>query len=349
MENGGCRLGSKWKRTTRLIGIVGSVYLSIRYLLPLFVPFLAAGVLAKSIYPAVRFLHKHTRLPQTAGAVLILVLSGGVLVVAGYFLGGKLVVQAEHFAARVPDYLEQVRNLICCGCSSIETALQLRSGCMMEQLITIGENSWRRMQESAGSYVTAHLIPMASWCVQAGAFLLIVVLAAVYWIKERETIARYQRLSMYRQEIALVLGHCTRVGGAYLRVELLIMCITAALCVLGLALLGNEYALLAGLSIGLLDALPFLGTGTVFFPWILIDLVQKRFLHGAGLAVLYLVCYLVREIMESRLLGERIGITALETMISMYVGWQLFGLWGLFLGPVAWILIKEIDKYENEG
>ena len=31
-------------------------------------------------------------------------------------------------------------------------------------------------------------------------------------------------------------------------------------------------------------------------------------------------------------------------MIAMYAGLKLFGLTGLFLGPVGWILIKEIDK-----
>ena len=37
-------------------------------------------------------------------------------------------------------------------------------------------------------------------------------------------------------------------------------------------------------------------------------------------------------------------MTPLETMLVMYVGLRLFGLIGLFLGPIGWLLIKEIDK-----
>lgn len=337
----------KWKRLIKRIGIVGGVYLCIRYILPLIVPFLLAGILAKCITPAVNWLHRRLHINQTIGAILMILLVGTVLFGGGYFLGSRLLRQLEGVAGQVPQYWAFFRSRIegCCG--NIEGAFGLRPGCMMEQLLTMAEHAWRGMQESAGSYLTSHLLPFASFCLQAGAFLVIVIIAAVYWIQEREIFRNYRRLSAFRKELNTLIGHCTRVGGAYIRVELIIMLITTVLCVCGLFLLRIPYALLAGVLIGLLDALPFFGTGTVFIPWILIDLVRGDFLHGIAIAALYAICYLVREIMESRLLGERIGMTALETMASMYIGWQLFGLWGLFLGPIAWILIKEIDKNEK--
>lgn len=340
-------MGSKGKRFLKLVGIIGGVYLSIRYLLPLVVPFLLAALLAKCIWPPVRFLHKKWRVPETVGAVGTLLVAGILFGVAFYWVGSRLLVQVQSFASQVPLFLEQLRLTVSGTCSDVEEALSLRPGCIMEQLVIMAQGVFSSIQEEAGVYLTKQLLPMASWFVEVGTMIIIVIVAAVYWIKEREEIKSYGELSVFRREIRLVLGHCSRVGGAYLKVELLIMLITAVLCVLGLAVLGNRYALLAGVCIGLLDALPFLGTGTVFFPWILFEILQKDFGMAVGLLVIYLVCYFVREVMESRMLGERIGMTALETMASMYIGWQLFGLWGLFLGPVAWILIKEIDKYYN--
>lgn len=340
-------MGSKGKRFLKLVGIIGGVYLAIRYILPLIVPFLFAALLAKCIWPAVHFLHRKWHVPETAGAVITLLGAGILFCVVFYWIGSRLLLQLQSFAGQVPQYLEQLRQAVSGTCSDVEKALSLRPGCIMEQLVMLAQGAWNSIREEAGGYLTRQILPMASWFVEAGTMVIIVIVAAIYWIKEREEIKSYGELSMFRREIRLVLGHCSRVGGAYLKVELLIVLITAVICVFGLAILGNRYALLAGVCIGLLDALPFFGTGTVFIPWILIEVLQGDFVMAVGLLVIYLVCYFVRQFMEGRMLGERIGVTALETMASMYIGWQLFGLWGLFLGPVAWILIKEIDKYYN--
>lgn len=39
-------------------------------------------------------------------------------------------------------------------------------------------------------------------------------------------------------------------------------------------------------------------------------------------------------------MGDRIGLSPLENLIAMYVGMQLFGLLGLFYGPIGYLLIK---------
>ena len=64
---------------------------------------------------------------------------------------------------------------------------------------------------------------------------------------------------------------------------------------------------------------------------------------GRGLLVfgLYLVCYFLREILEAKLMGNQVGLTPLETLASVYVGLQMFGLLGFLLGPVGLLLVKE--------
>ena len=64
---------------------------------------------------------------------------------------------------------------------------------------------------------------------------------------------------------------------------------------------------------------------------------------GRGLLVfgLYLVCYFLRELLEAKLMGKQVGLTPLETLASVYVGLQMFGLLGFLLGPVGLLLVKE--------
>ena len=41
-------------------------------------------------------------------------------------------------------------------------------------------------------------------------------------------------------------------------------------------------------------------------------------------------------------MGNEMGITGLETLISIYVGLSVFGLWGMLLGPAGYLMIREI-------
>ncbi len=59
-------------------------------------------------------------------------------------------------------------------------------------------------------------------------------------------------------------------------------------------------------------------------------------------AAIYTICTLIREILEPKLLGNKLGMPPLTVIISMYVGLKIYGLWGFVLGPLSYILIKEI-------
>ena len=60
------------------------------------------------------------------------------------------------------------------------------------------------------------------------------------------------------------------------------------------------------------------------------------------LLAIYIICYFLREMMEAKMMGDKVGLSPLETLISMYVGLQLFGLLGFLLGPIGLLLIEDI-------
>ena len=133
-------------------------------------------------------------------------------------------------------------------------------------------------------------------------------------------------------------------GGAYLKAQLILMFAITAVCVAGLYLSGNEYALLAGCGIGICDAMPFLGTGTIFIPWALIEMLQGEYMLAAIYTVIYTICTLMREFLEPKLIGNKLGMHPLSVIVSIYVGLGIYGLWGFALGPFSYILIREIYR-----
>ena len=133
-------------------------------------------------------------------------------------------------------------------------------------------------------------------------------------------------------------------GGAYLKAQLIIMGCVIVICVAGLWILKNPYALLIGTVIGLLDVLPFIGTGTILIPWAVISLFTKKFFHAAAYVVLFLIANTTREFLEPKLIGKSLGLYPIAILISVYVGLYLFGPAGVIEGPASVLLIMEIER-----
>lgn len=99
-----------------------------------------------------------------------------------------------------------------------------------------------------------------------------------------------------------------------------------------------------GIIIGILDFLPLIGAGTFLVPISIYYLFKANYPAAVLTFVIFVVCYLVREILEPKLLGSRIGIHPLVSLISVYIGYKVFGLLGMILGPFGYVFVSEVQK-----
>ena len=123
--------------------------------------------------------------------------------------------------------------------------------------------------------------------------------------------------------------------GKYLKAYLKIMTLTFLELSIGFFILGIPYPLLVALLIAIFDILPVLGTGGVLFPWILLELLLGNIPLAVGLAILYGVVWAVRNLAEPRIVGGELGLNPLVTLVSIYLGFTWFGVFGMLLVPVA--------------
>jgi len=128
----------------------------------------------------------------------------------------------------------------------------------------------------------------------------------------------------------------------WVRAQFKIMFIITIECAAGYYLLKIPGAGLWAVLTGLIDALPVFGTGTIFIPWILIIVLQKNYTFALWLALLYFITWLTRELLEPKLLGDGLGLLPICFLMSVIVGLELFGAVGLFTGPFGVLLVKEL-------
>ena len=104
---------------------------------------------------------------------------------------------------------------------------------------------------------------------------------------------------------------------------------------------GIKYPFMCAIVIGVLDLLPFLGTGCVLIPWSLGAFLLNEIVLGIELLVLYIICMTIREVAEPKMFGKSIGLSAFATFFLLYIGLKLGGLIGVILAiPIGMIVIN---------
>lgn len=339
---------SKLRWLLLLAGITAGVYLSFRYLLPLILPFAVAYFLAWIIRPVTESLYQKWRLPRIVGGTLSLLLLVGIFCTAFCLLVNVLVREAIAFLKNVPVYLEVIAGKLDRICGQWDNIMGYEDGTLRAIVDDNLVSGYDKLKSNIMPELTEHTISITFSIMTLMGVVLIVLVAAVLIVKELpEFHKRYDNNSVYK-DIHKVTSRLSEAGLAYLRSQLIIMIIVAGVCVLALFLIQNDYAVLAGVGIAVMDALPILGSGIALIPWAIILLMNGNIYAAAILMTAYLLCQVIREVLEPKLIGNRIGIKPLYTLIAMYVGLKLFGVIGFFLGPVGLVIITAIYQAAND-
>ena len=133
----------------------------------------------------------------------------------------------------------------------------------------------------------------------------------------------------------------------YLKAQLVIEGIIFVVLFAGFTFLRIRYALLLAFFTAIVDAFPILGTGTILVPGSIFYFFTDNPATGWGLLVLYGVAILTRQLCEPKIIGSRLGIHPLATIFAIFAGMKLFGFWGIILGPILAILVKNLFLVKN--
>ena len=131
--------------------------------------------------------------------------------------------------------------------------------------------------------------------------------------------------------------------GGMLRSYGCIMLITMCELMVGLRVIGIENSMPLAVLIAVFDILPALGTGGVMIPWVVIELLQGKYMLSLKLLLLYAIITVVRNIIEPKIVGESIGLHPILLLISIYVGGTVLGPAGIIIMPFTLIVIKKLN------
>lgn len=311
----------KYGYLIKLVICTAVVYFTMKYLLPLFLPFLIAYVISGCILPITKWLHKKVKINKNFSTIVVLILFvaivGSVIVVLGY----QLFIQGKSFLANLPDGIgNAARNFV------------------------------DGNREKIVSFAMDGTVKTFGAVVQSMIFVVTTIVSAYYLTKDREKIHEYRKHMKYAKEINGITAKLHKVFAAYIKAQLIIMVITAIICTIGLYIMKNQYALLLGIVVSFLDALPLIGAAVILLPWAAYYFFIRNFTNGAIIFCVFVVCYIAREVLEPKIMGRNIGMSPIISIISIYIGYVLFGIIGVVIGPVSYIIIEQLmSENSDEG
>ena len=328
----------------------GNIVDGLLWVVNIFAPFLIAFLLSLILNPLAEKLQKKFKLPKGLTAVLVIVLTVGIL---GGILGTviwKIITEIKSIYAEIPRIydeavitLEKIQNSM----SHIYASMPIE---FQNAFDAMGDN----MKESVAKFINDNYKPVMYGAGNIAKKLpsifiaIIVFLLSLFFIMSDEKKVKSTVKKMFPKKMW---DNFKNVGselkvylGGYIKAQLVIMSIAFIIIFIGLSILKVQYAMLIALGLALLDALPFFGSGAALIPWSIISLLTSDIRLGVGLIIIYLAIILTRQMTESKIVSHNIGINPLLTLMSMYIGYRIFSIGGMILGPILLVLTISFHK-----
>ena len=341
------------EKLTRLalisLGILSAVILVfcfIEYVLPILIPFLIAWIVASLTASVAERLARRIKAPKRIIRLVLSVLLTLIFAAVAILSLWRTLASLWQFLADISEKnrLYDLLNTI------LSRDIPLLGGILPEELAS-------RIGEAFGSLISTGLSFVAEWITSlAGGvpkillFLLVTLISLVYFSLDYDKINSFVSSHLPRRLSNLVKKLRTGITvllKKYILSYSLILLITYITLLIGFVILRVDRAMLLAFFIALLDILPVIGVGTVLIPWSIYELAVGNSTLGIGLIILFVANAVIRQLAEPKIIGKSLDLHPLITLITLYVGYAVFGIWGMLLLPIATVLIITSLKGNN--
>lgn len=332
-------------------GIIGGWFL-IRYALPVLFPFLLGAGLALAAEPMVRLLERKLKLKRWLasgiGVTTVFLLMLALLTM----LLALLVRQVGRLTDLVPELAQSVQV----GMGSLEDwLLRVTSGApqgvrgILTDTVTGFFSDGSAMVEQLTGTLPGVLSKLLGH-VTGGVLTFATAVLAAFMISGKFPQLRLlwaQKVpELWHQRYLPALKGLRHTVTGWISAQAKLTLVVMGILAVSFWLLKIPHGFLWAAVISIVDALPVLGCGVILVPWSVICLLQADRLRGLGLLGVYALVWLVRSVLEPKLLGKELGLDPLVTLLAIYTGYRLLGLPGMIFAPLlAVILTRSPEKF----
>lgn len=340
----------------RFLAVMGALIIAIYSFLWIFsltYPFWIASLLVWMFYPLVRVLNKKARLPR--GVAVFVVLFFSLVTIAGVITGlvFLIIFGTRRVTEFIPEWIETIaahaqyffNETILSLWQKLGEALDVFTPELQSTLQGGITNFGAKLADYFSAFAQRALEGLTQLLAGIPTFIIafVFIFVAFYFIgKDWERLLKWgqdlipnpsvKRVILFKDTLRY------RVFG-FLKAQLILMFIAAFIVFIGMTILRVEHSITIAIIVGIAEILPYFGSGTILIPWFLYMFFTGNISMGIGLAIVYAVTFAVRQSIEPKVLSASMNINALAALVSLFVGIKMFGVFGVFLGPLLLIVL----------
>ncbi|TYQ13003.1 UNVERIFIED_CONTAM: sporulation integral membrane protein YtvI [Acetivibrio alkalicellulosi] len=328
-----------------LIGIAVGLFLFFRLSI-YFAPFILAFAMATSIEPIIRFLMKRAKLTRKVSAIITILSVVTVVIAILVLLTVRLYREAASLSQMVPKNANEIYenvSIFMGRFSDFYATLPREVTMNIDNMFTSFSQTLSELLNS----IIRGILNFAAFIPQAFIFLFAAVLSTYFISTDRNRMFNYVNQNLPEKWMGKLLSikndiFMTLFG--YIRAQLILTGVTFIQLTIGFAIIGIRHFILLSSIIGILDILPIVGPGSVMIPWAIYEFLSGNLKRAVFILILYSVILSVRQMIQPKVLSDQMGLHPLLTLMSLYVGLQVFGYLGVIIGPIAVLLFKNISS-----
>lgn len=315
---------SFWERYKKLIdllillGVVLGVTFTVKYYLQPFISMVLIFFLASPMY---LFFIK-MKIPDKISGALSILFFNLILLIGIIYLGSSIYTFVTTLYERNMEFIENIIGQLLSIFNSSFRDLNIGEGIMT----LLQKDFVRTSALSTGEFFVSYFIGNIS------AFFLLV---------DREKFVSLIKIILPESIVSMIKRQRGSLKELF-TVQIILVLVSTLEIIIGFLIFKIPNAFLLGVICGVLDLLPYVGTIIVFIPIIIYNIIVKNYLLAFGVLVLFVFVQVVREVLEAKFLSNKLELHPLLVLLSIYIGVKLFGLLGIFVGPIFGMLAKEV-------
>ncbi|MDD3412908.1 MAG: sporulation integral membrane protein YtvI [Lachnospiraceae bacterium] len=315
-----------------------------------FMPFIIGWFISMVANPLVRFLEKKVKIVRKAGSAFVIITVMGLIALLAYAVVVNLLQQLIAFLKNLPEtWMSVEADLLKVG-TKLTTYYDKLPMDVQERFIDLQMNFSTYVGDLVSSFGTPTVEAASSFAKNIPLLIIYIIMtlmSAYFFIADREMVLEFVRKNTsesIKVRFSLVYNSLKQAVGGYFEAQIKIMAVVAIILLIGFSILKVQYAILFSVLIAILDFLPFFGTGTVMIPWAFIKFISGDYKMAVGLLIIWGVSQLVRQVIQPKIVGDSMGMPALPTLFLLYIGFRIWGAFGLIIAVPIGLIIYNLYK-----
>lgn len=293
------------------------------------------------LLPMASFFEQKCKLPRSAASMLSVILMLSMIGLVLYVIGAQL----SNLANDWPQFKHQLDVTV----GNLQEWIELRFNIDTAKQLNYVHSATTKVISSGSTVLGATVLSLSSILL----FLVFTFIYTFFFLLYRRLIMKFL-VSVFLEENKILVHDIIEQIQYIIRKYIIGLLIEMAIVAIAVSLifwaLGIKYAFLLGLITGILNIIPYIG---IFVALVLSCLITFATAAVASKVILVIIALIVVHLIDSNVLlpvvvGSKVRINALITVLGVIIGEMIWGISGMFLSiPVIAVLKIIFDRVES--